>query len=405
MKSTSKTKEIQTNSSSNLLVLGATGQVGKLVANNLRRSEANFSVGTRRKANLGELTDRFGASRFIDLDDPRTFDHALKGITGIFLITGYTVDMLVQSKSLIDAAKRNGVDHIVHLGAFTRDHDAYATVFAWHQMIETYLRDSGIAWTNLHPNMFMQSFLSVWSLKGGEYSAYTSKAIGFTALEDVAEAAAVILMEGPDKHNGKDYWFSADALTPHQVAETLTAATGCKFTAAVRKAEQVEDGRMAYIGSVRDDTKKLLGREPLLLNGWAKLHANELLEAAGMAAPPATEVAPKDGIPSTLASFVKANNDRDADSVTACFSKDPVVYDDGQIMRGAEEIRQWIAELFRKFQYVVAPTNVRELTNGAILTATITGNFPGARVSLDYNCRTLGDKIEVMVIQPTPVAK
>jgi hypothetical protein len=31
---------------------------------------------------------------------------------------------IVQSKSLIDAAKRNDVNHIVHLGAFTRDHDA-----------------------------------------------------------------------------------------------------------------------------------------------------------------------------------------------------------------------------------------------------------------------------------------
>src|SRR5882672_11334657 len=177
MNITSNTKEIRMNSSSNLLVLGATGQVGKLVAKHLRRSEANFSVGTRRKATLEELADQFGASRFIDLDDPRTFDHALKGITGIFLITGYTVDMLVQSKSLIDAAKRNGVNHIVHLGAFTRDHDAYATVFAWHQMIETYLRDSGIAWTNLHPNMFMESFLSVWSLKDGVYNAYTSRAV------------------------------------------------------------------------------------------------------------------------------------------------------------------------------------------------------------------------------------
>ena len=107
------------NSSSNLLVLGATGQVGKLVAKHLRRSEANFSVGTRRKANLEELADQFGASRFIDLDDPRTFVEALENITGIFLITGYTVDMLVQSKSLIDAAKRNSVQHIVHLGAFT----------------------------------------------------------------------------------------------------------------------------------------------------------------------------------------------------------------------------------------------------------------------------------------------
>src|SRR6201982_1992645 len=122
------------NSSSNLLVLGVTGQVGKLVAKHLKRSKANFSVGTRKKASLEELADQFGASRFIDLDDPRTFDDALKNITGIFLITGYTVDMLVQSKTLIDAAKRNAVNHIVHLGAFTRDHDAHSTVFAWHKM-------------------------------------------------------------------------------------------------------------------------------------------------------------------------------------------------------------------------------------------------------------------------------
>jgi hypothetical protein len=127
-------KEIQMNSSSNVFVLGVTGQVGKLVAKNLKRSEANFSVGTRRKGCLEELADQFGSSRFINLDDPRTFDEALKNITSIFLVTGYTVDMLVQSKSLIDAAKRNGINHIVHLGAFTRDHDAYSTVFAWHQM-------------------------------------------------------------------------------------------------------------------------------------------------------------------------------------------------------------------------------------------------------------------------------
>ena len=153
----------------------------------------------------------------------------------------------------------------------------------------------------------MQNFLSVWSIQGGVFTTYTSKAVGFTALEDVAEAAATILMEGPEKHHGKDYWFSADVLTPHQVAETLTAATGRKFTAAVRKAEgfesdavqpdsafepayakggfelfeQVEDGRMAYVGSVVDDTAKLLGREPLLLRDWAKLHAKELLAVAG----------------------------------------------------------------------------------------------------------------------------
>jgi len=63
------------NGSSNLLVLGATGQVGKLVAANLRKRKANLSVGTRRKGKLEELADQIGAARFIDLDDPRTFDH------------------------------------------------------------------------------------------------------------------------------------------------------------------------------------------------------------------------------------------------------------------------------------------------------------------------------------------
>src|SRR5712675_363020 len=294
------------NGSNNVLVLGVTGQVGKRVATNLKRKKATLSVGSRRKANLKDLADQFGASRFIDLDDPRTFDEALNNVTSIFLITGYTVDMLVQNKSLVDAAKRNGVDHIVHPGAFTTDHDSYATVFAWHQMIEAYLRNSGVAWTNLHPNMFMQNLLTYTSIRGGQYRPYTSKALGFTALEDVAEAAAVILMEGPEKHSGKDYFFSADALTPHQVAENLTAATGRKFTASVLDAETflnettqpgsmfepayskggfeffryVEDGRMAYVGTVRDDTKKILGREPLLLREWAKVHANELLEIA-----------------------------------------------------------------------------------------------------------------------------
>jgi len=72
------------NSSSNLLVLGATGQVGKLVAKYLRKKGANFSVGTRKKANLEELSKQFGSSRYIDLDDRRTFDEALKDVTGCF---------------------------------------------------------------------------------------------------------------------------------------------------------------------------------------------------------------------------------------------------------------------------------------------------------------------------------
>jgi hypothetical protein len=85
-----------------------------------------------------------------------------------------------------------------------------------------------------------------------------------------------------------------------------TLARRLKFTAAVRNAESfqndaaqpwlnirtsvrkggleffryVDDGKMAHVGSVKDDTEKILGREPLLLREWPKLRANELLEIA-----------------------------------------------------------------------------------------------------------------------------
>ncbi len=52
----------------------------------------------------------------------------------------------------------------------------------------------------------------------------------------ILDAAAVIFMEEPEKHSGKNYSFSAEALIPHQ-AETLTAATSHKLTAAVRDTE------------------------------------------------------------------------------------------------------------------------------------------------------------------------
>src|SRR6267378_2000461 len=47
-----------------------------------------------------------------------------------------------------------------------------------------------------------------------------------------------------------------------------------------RKGLLVFSGR-TYSGDVRDDTKEILGREPLLLREWATIHASELLEIAG----------------------------------------------------------------------------------------------------------------------------
>ena len=67
----------------------------------------------------------------------------LAGVDRVFLLTGYTVAMLTQSKTLVDAAKKAGVRHIVHVGVFA-EWDTTDAHFAWHQLIEKYIRTAAL---------------------------------------------------------------------------------------------------------------------------------------------------------------------------------------------------------------------------------------------------------------------
>ena len=74
-------------------------------------------------------------------------------------MTGYIVDMLLQSKVLTDNAKKAGISHVVHLGACGPD-DATVGHWAWHQLVERYIEWAGFTFTHLRPQDFMQNLLS-----------------------------------------------------------------------------------------------------------------------------------------------------------------------------------------------------------------------------------------------------
>ena len=287
-----------------VLALGVTGQLGSLISERLRNGDKiRLRVTSRKKDQLSSLKERYGDSVYLDLDDPRTFAAALKDVDRLFLLTGYTVAMLIQSKAMVDAAKKAGVKHIVHLGVFSPKDDCYDPHFAWHQMIEVYIKASGIPYTFLHPNCFMQNFTGFYGMaKNGKVRFYANdKKVGWIALEDVAGAAARILVDGPSKHNGKDYWFSTESLNVYEVAQVFSEVTGKKFTADARAPEQfikdmgvdrktvdpyffgveesfkqIVDGRMDYISEVSDDLPELIGRKGISVKEWAMLHKEEL---------------------------------------------------------------------------------------------------------------------------------
>jgi NAD(P)H dehydrogenase (quinone) len=60
-------------------------------------------------------------------------------------MTGYTIHMVHQMKTITDAAVDAGVSFMVHLGVFGngRSTDPH---FAWHKLVERYIEGSGVAW-------------------------------------------------------------------------------------------------------------------------------------------------------------------------------------------------------------------------------------------------------------------
>src|SRR5580704_4991412 len=103
------------NNKSKILVLGATGQVGQGVIPHLI---ANRNVEVIAAARSPERAKNLGVPVvYLDLDKPESMAPALEGIDRAFLATGYTIDMMRQSKDFLNIAKKAGVKHIVHLGA------------------------------------------------------------------------------------------------------------------------------------------------------------------------------------------------------------------------------------------------------------------------------------------------
>jgi len=242
----------------------------------------------------------------IDLDDPLSFPEALVGVDRLFLMTGYTIHMVHQMKTITDAAVDAGVSFIVHLGVFGngRSTDPH---FAWHELVERYIEGSGVAWCHLHPHVFMENLLTVMRPVDSTLRwPMGDKRVGWVAGDDIAAVAARVLAEGPGRHAERNYFLSTDVLNGMDVAEVLSRATDRTIRALIMTpddlavgvasgqvvmpdnieanyaasmlewARQTFDGRMGYSAVTTDTVATLLGRPPIKLEDWARQHRSDI---------------------------------------------------------------------------------------------------------------------------------
>lgn len=89
-------------------------------------------------------------------------------------------------------------------------------------------------------------------------------------------------------------------------------------------------------------------------------------------------------IPAVVTSYFEASNSDDVDALVSCFTTDASVADENQTHRGTAEIKAWAENVRTKFQFKTEPLRASERADGTIVTAKLSGNFPGSPVDLDF---------------------
>jgi ketosteroid isomerase-like protein len=103
-------------------------------------------------------------------------------------------------------------------------------------------------------------------------------------------------------------------------------------------------------------------------------------------------------LPAPIEAYFAAANTDDSDRVAACFTDEAVVHDEGHDIVGREEIRTWAVESRRKYRFHAQPLTVDAAGDRTVVSAHLTGDFPGNPVDLSYRFKLAHGKIAAVEI-------
>lgn len=208
-----------------ILVTGATGSVGGALTAALLGRSATIRAASRDPSRVSPA-DGVDAVRF-DLEDPGTFPGAFDSVDAVFLMARPgDDDPQLLAEPAIAAMRAVGVRHVVNLTAMGVDRLEESGL----RKVERLAEASGMSWTHLRPNFFMQIFATPPLVHGirsaDEIRLPTADArLSFIDVVDIADVAAAALLE--PGHEGMAYTLTGGtALDHHEVAAGISRAAG-----------------------------------------------------------------------------------------------------------------------------------------------------------------------------------
>lgn len=178
-----------------ILVTGGTGTIGSYLLKYLKEYDARYKVFVRNARKADKLRSEGHEVVMGDFEDKDSVEKAMAGVSKVFLNSSAGPQQVSHQLTVVEAAGSNSVSHIVKVSAWGTGPDSSLHMGRWHSDIEQAIRDSGMTYTFLQANGFMQNFFAYSSsIKGqGRIFAPTQGKYSAVDASDVARVAARVL--------------------------------------------------------------------------------------------------------------------------------------------------------------------------------------------------------------------
>ena len=271
-----------------LAVTGSTGWLGGLVARGLEERGVAQRLLVRDLARAPRVE---GATVLQSTyADSSANANALEGVSTLFMVSAAENEKrLDEHLAFVDAAAGAGVEHVVYVSFFGAAPDATFTLARDHFATEEHIKASGMAWTFLRDNLYLEFTEAMVGSDGVIRGPAGDGRAAVVAHEDIARVAVAVL-EDASRHAGETYSLTGpEALTLSEMARLVTELRGREVRFHDETVEEAYRSREVYgapdwqveawvstylaikageLDGMTDDVERVTGRRPLSLREY-----------------------------------------------------------------------------------------------------------------------------------------
>ncbi len=270
-----------------VLITGATGVLGRAIVRSAMDAGLAVCQGVRNPAKANPKAE---AVHF-DYAKPSTISPSLEGMAAVVLMAPpLEANAPTLLGPVVTAAKGAGIEHIVLVSAFGVNHNEQAPM----RIVEHRVIDSGLPYTILRPNFFMENFSEGFLASSirEQHGIFLAAGDGKTSFISVVDIAAVVTAALERSLTGKEIDLTGPAALDHsEVAKIISEVSGHTVVYHSLTEDQMLEGARAqgmpepivdYLGmlyslvragfaaGVSDDFERITGRKAMTFEAFAR---------------------------------------------------------------------------------------------------------------------------------------